>query len=82
MRLTSPLIEISFATQLHTTTMKKIVAAILILIVVLNAIILVPKVSCEADSKECCVSKGPKIDLTEVNPGILPNLLKSTSIEL
>jgi hypothetical protein len=31
----------------------------------------------EETKKECSLIKTPKIDLTEVNPGILPNLLKS-----
>jgi len=82
MRLTTGPAKISFATQLHTNTMKKIVAVVLILLVVLNAVILLPKISAdkECSEEECSNSVRPKIELTEVNPGILPNLLKSTSL--
>ena len=57
--------------------MKKIVALILILVVALNAILLLPKLSEESAPEEGrSMIKVPKIEITEVNPGILPNLLK------
>ncbi|RYZ26567.1 MAG: hypothetical protein EOO10_15200 [Chitinophagaceae bacterium] len=64
--------------------MKKIIAVVLILMVLLNAVILLPKACAdtETDAEECTLMKQPKIELTEVNPGILPNLLKSTSLGL
>jgi hypothetical protein len=63
--------------------MKKIVAVVLILMVLLNAVILLPKACAKTEAeKECSLMKRPKIELTEVNPGILPNLLKSTSLGL
>jgi hypothetical protein len=82
MRLTTAPVKISFATQLHTNTMKKIVAVVLVFLVLLNALILLPKISSdeECSKEECATSVRPKIELTEVNPGILPNLLKSTSL--
>ena len=79
MRLTTAWSHISFAAHLH--VMKKIIAVVLILLVLLNAVILLPEtcVKPETAEEECSLMKRPKIELTEVNPGILPNLLKSTS---
>ena len=59
--------------------MKKLIAVVVILMVALNILALMPKTSsqAEADKKECMLLKRPKIDLSEVNPGIIPNLLKS-----
>ena len=78
MRLTTALIDASFAAHLH--VMKKIASVVLVLIVLLNAAILLPKACIKTEGEEeCSVIKRPKIELTEVPPGILPNLLKSTS---
>ena len=77
MRLTTSLVEIRFALQLH--VMKKLVALVVVLVIALNIFALMPKASAktEIDKKECCLFKRPKIDLSNVNPGILPSLLKS-----
>jgi len=59
--------------------MRKILIAVLVVMVLLNVAMLLPKedAATEETKKECSLIKTPKIDLTEVNPGILPNLLKS-----
>ncbi|HEY0041389.1 MAG TPA: hypothetical protein VGB71_12030 [Flavisolibacter sp.] len=59
--------------------MKKIIAVVVILMIALNIFAVMPKSSAETetDKKECLLLKRPKIELTEVNPGILPNLWKS-----
>jgi len=82
MRLTTACQKASFALQQN--AMKQTIAVLLILMVALNAIVLLPKSSSEAkaEKKECCMMERPKIELTEVSPGILPNLLKSTSSAL
>lgn len=51
----------------------------MVVMVLLNVAMLLPKeeAAAEETKKECSLIKTPKIDLSEVNPGILPNLLKS-----
>ena len=74
MRLTTALWKVSFATDLH--AMKKMIVVIVIAIIVLNAIVLLRGLSSsKADVEECSISI-PKIELKEVQPGLIPNLLK------
>lgn len=74
MRLTTAFWKFSFATDLH--AMKKMIIVIVIAIIVLNAIVLLQGLSShKADVEECSVAI-PKIELKEVRPGLIPNLLK------
>jgi hypothetical protein len=58
--------------------MRKLVAIVLILFVVaLNISLLLPKPSANTGAEECSAVKWPKIKQTEINFGIIPNLLKS-----
>jgi len=59
--------------------MKQIAAIILLVMIAVNVALLLPKHDIQKEPVKTKLSllKAPKIDLTEVNPGILPNLMKS-----
>lgn len=58
--------------------MRKLIAIVLIVLVVaLNVALLLPKPQAKTEADECSAMKWPKIEQTEINFGIIPNLLKS-----
>jgi hypothetical protein len=58
--------------------MKKFLKIVLVIaIIALNAVAILPgQLSNSAEEGQCSITQLPKIQLTEVNPIILPNLLK------
>ena len=73
MRLTYPFGKSIFVLSIH--TMRKIVAIIVILIVVLNAAVFLPNLTASS-SEECETTRPTDIKLKELNPFVLPNLVK------
>ena len=74
MRLTSDGDKSRFAVQ--STHMKKLIAFVLILMVVLNLVVLLSRSEAKAGDEGCTALKLLDIKLSEIKPGILPGLIK------
>lgn len=58
--------------------MRKLIAFVLLVMVALNVAVMVsakPK-GCEEPDRKCAAVKLPKLELTNLNPGFFPGLLK------
>jgi len=74
MRLISANYTLSFVLQ--QPAMKKLIAFVLILMIVLNAAVLLQKSEARQEGEKTLALKISRIDLKDVKPGILPGLLK------
>jgi hypothetical protein len=75
MRLTTGFVNDSFAQQ--SNSMKKLIAFVLVLLVTLNVAVLLSSRPKNANAAgKCSALKMPKIELTGLNPGVFPGLIK------
>jgi hypothetical protein len=74
MRLPTAYANSSFVAQ--SDAMKKLIAVVVLLIIVLNALVILPKAAPKNESKELSLAKRPGIEIKEISPVLFPSFLK------